>query len=779
MKFLILCIGVLYAGILYAQTTIRGQVTDQQTGEVLSGATVKAGTQVAATSGGGEFTIKLQEQVQFLTVSCTGYETRRVALPPERPFLSITLANNSVNLSTISVTGYQTNRKLLETAGSVGILNGAALQRGDPMDIMAATNTIPGVKMEAYTAGNYRISIRGSLINNPWGIRNLRVYWNDIPLSSPDGTAQKSIDFDPAIIGSVEVLKGPSGSMFGAGNGGVLLIKNTKAAVGQSALEAGYTVGSYGLSRLEASYKAADTNFNISASAVRQRYDGYRENNWGNKEVVNLFSEYTTGRNRKISFFVTHAQGSIGIAGGLTKEQMDSMPRQAVQYNKDNRISVKKFDATALGASQMYQFNDNFNNTTSVYGNFQTYDHPFGSGVYYNGYLKESLSGYGGRTRFLYMADLGAVKSRFSVGAEYQYQHQSGNTFAVINDVPGTWPEPGALRQNDIVVSRSNSIFGQAELDLPFNLFLTAGASFNRLSYDILDLLKDSAHVKYSGLLKFPDRVSPRIGLVKKITQTVAVHASMSYGYSPPPVSQINNYDGTLNLDIKPEDGRNYEIGLRGGLAKNRFNFDISTYQMHLKNAIVPVARPDGTTAYRNAGATNQKGIEALVSYLMIHNPGKYFSFLKTWVSYTYNDYIFTDYKTQSYDWASASVITKDNSGKQVTGVVPHSLSAGVDMDTRGGFFGNIVYYYYDKIPLNDANTYYSDPYALLNVKLGYRRAIGPLSGEIFAGINNAFNARYSSLILYNADANGIPPQFFNPSPGVNYYPGLKLKYNF
>ncbi|HTG56520.1 MAG TPA: TonB-dependent receptor, partial [Niabella sp.] len=172
-------------------------------------------------------------------------------------------------------------------------------------------------------------------------------------------------------------------------------------------------------------------------------------------------------------------------------------------------------------------------------------------------------------------------------------------------------------------------------------------------------------------------------------------------------------------------------------------------------------------------------GIEALLSYVIVNNPEKNLSFMKTWASYTYNDYRFTDYKTQSFDWATSSVITLDNSGKRVTGVVPHSLSAGVDMDTHWGFFGNLVYYYYDKIPLNDANTYFSDPYSLLNVKLGYRRAIGPLGCEIFAGVNNAFDAQYSSLILYNADANGIPPQFFNPSPGINYYSGLKLKYNF
>ncbi|NGM60612.1 TonB-dependent receptor [Sphingobacterium sp. SGG-5] len=372
---------------------------------------------------------------------------------------------------------------------------------------------------------------------------------------------------------------------------------------------------------------------------------------------------------------------------------------------------------------------------------------------------------------------MGTIKSRFSLGGEYQYQNQLGNTFTIINDQPGTWPEPGDLYQNDIVKSTSNMLFAQAEFDLPAKTFLTIGASYMRLKYDILDLYKDPAHVDYSGLLQFPDKISPRIGLVKLINDHIAVHGSLSSGYSPPPVWEINNYDGTLNKDIKPEDGLNYEAGIRGDFLHKRFNFDITAYQMYLKNAIVPVAQPNGTMAYKNAGLTSQQGIEAFLSFLVLNHPEKAISLLKPWVSYTYNNYIFKDYETQSFDWGSSSVITVDHSGNHVTGVVPHSLSAGVDLHTRYGLYFNTLLYYYDRIPLNDANTYYSDSYTLLNMKLGCRKDIKRCRVDIFGGINNMTDTNYSSLLLYNADANGSP-QFYNPSAGVNYYGGLSLTYN-
>jgi iron complex outermembrane recepter protein len=781
MKNILLGALMLFALPSFAQTTIQGKVTDQQTGEPLPGATITCNNVISTASAKGEFEITLPSTKNVISISFIGYESQELTVSGASKFFNVSLTSSNINLSTVTVTGFESNRRLLETAGSIATLKPRELQRGDNMDVMSALNTIPGVKMEAYTAGNYRISIRGSLINNPWGIRNVRIYWNDIPLSSPDGTAQKSIDFDPALIGSLEVLKGPSGSMYGAGNGGVILIKNAQGSNNQTSLESGYTAGSYGYSRFQASYKTSGDNFNLAANVVSQRYDGYRENNWGNKDVINLFAQMFPSEKRSLNFFLTHATGSLGIAGGLNKAQADSMPRQAIQYNKDNKISVKKYDATALGFSQTYHFTSSFYNTTSVYGNFQTYNHPFGSSIYYNGYFKESLIGYGSRTNFVFSPTIGTIKTRFSLGGEYQYQHQFGNTFTIVNDQPGTWPEAGDLYQNDIVMSTSKMLFAQAEFDLPAKIFVTLGASYTNLSYNITDLLKDSSHVNYSGLLKFPAKTSPRFGIVKVVNDNLAFHGSMSYGYSPPPVWEINNYDGTLNKGMKPEDGVNYEIGFRGNILKGKLNFDITAYQMYLKNAIVPVAQANGTTAYKNAGSTNQKGLEMMLSYIAVNNKNSAVSFLKLWTSYTYNNYTFTDYKSQSFDWNSSSVITVDNAGKKVTGVIPNSISSGIDLETRYGIYANAVYYYYDKAPLNDFNTYFSDAYSLLNLKLGYRKNIGRLGFDISAGVNNVTNTHCSSLLLYNADATsyGAPPQFYNPSPGINYYGGVKLKYNF
>lgn len=767
-----------------AQYKLAGKITDQQANEPLIGATVKVANSniISLTNKNGEFMIESNIKINSIDVSFIGYETKHVQVNDLSEFMHISMAPGIMNLSSVTVTGYENNRKLSETSGAISILRPREIQRGDNMDIMPALNTIPGVKMEATVTGDYRIAIRGSLLNNPWGIRNLKIYWNGIPMSSPDGTGGHGLDFDPCMIGSIEVLKGPSGSIYGAGNGGVLLFKSYKAFSGQNQLETGYTGGSYGFGKWTTTYKTGNNNFNLAANYTRQRYDGYRENGWSNKDVVNIFAQFFPSEKRTVNVFVNAATGTFGIPGGLDSLQAATNPRQAIQFALDNKTSVKRYNNLQIGASQTYQFTDLISNTTSIYGTMNTLNHPYGESPYYNGFLKESTIGAGLRTRFVYAPQLGNIKSKFTLGAELMYQHQLGNTFAVENDIPGTWPETGNLTQSDITISKSNILFAQAEFDLPWQLLLTAGASYNDLSYDITDLFKDSVHVNYSGLMDFPKKISPRIGLVKVVNNKLSIQGSISYGYAPPPLWELNNYDGTLNKNIKPEDGKNYEIGVRGNLFNHKFSYDISAYQSFITNSIVPVANQYGTTSYKNAGSTNQKGIEAMLIFAALHNPDKAVSSLKFWTSFTYNDYKFKDYTTESFDWNNNTVIKSDYSGNYVTGVVPVSVSAGVDAESKAGFYFNTVLYYYDKAPMNDANTAYSNSYLLVNAKLGFKKDIMKWFGlDVFAGVNNLTNKQYSSLINFNADAYsyGAPPAWYNPSPARNIYGGIKFTFNF
>src|SRR5690606_17385382 len=115
-------------------------------------------------------------------------------------------------------------------------------------------NNIPGVRMEERSPGSYRFSIRGSLLRSPFGVRNVKFYLSDFPLTDAGGnTYLNSLDINT--MHSLRVLKGPASGLFGANTGGVVILdpfaKTTEQPLNLSLSMAG---GSFGLFQQQAGW---------------------------------------------------------------------------------------------------------------------------------------------------------------------------------------------------------------------------------------------------------------------------------------------------------------------------------------------------------------------------------------------------------------------------------------------------------------------------------------------------------------------------------------------
>ena len=83
--------------------------------------------------------------------------------------------------------------------------------------------------MEERSPGSFRLAIRGSSLRSPFGVRNVKVYWNGIPFTDAGGNTYLNL-FDFNSIANIEVIKGPGGSMYGAGTGGVVLLESPRGS---------------------------------------------------------------------------------------------------------------------------------------------------------------------------------------------------------------------------------------------------------------------------------------------------------------------------------------------------------------------------------------------------------------------------------------------------------------------------------------------------------------------------------------------------------------------
>lgn len=188
-----------------------------------------------------------------------------------------------IELDSVVVHAFNQNGRLRNTAAAVGYLNNAALRRFGAASVVEAVNTLPGVRMEERSPGSYRFNIRGSALRSPFGVRNVKVYYNDLPLTDASGQTYLN-SLGAYDYGSVEIIKGPGSSFYGAGTGGVLLINNSE---NDARFFAEHTIGSYGLQNSYAALNTGDGLFQNRISFQHQQSDGYRAQSGLNRNVLN------------------------------------------------------------------------------------------------------------------------------------------------------------------------------------------------------------------------------------------------------------------------------------------------------------------------------------------------------------------------------------------------------------------------------------------------------------------------------------------------------------
>jgi iron complex outermembrane receptor protein len=215
-------------------------------------------------------------------------------------------------------------------------------------------------------------------------------------------------------------------------------------------------------------------------------------------------------------------------------------------------------------------------------------------------------------------------------------------------------------------------------------------------------------------------------------------------------------------LDLEAEKGVNYELGYRIG--KGKFNADLVAYYFKLDQTITTFTNPQGVVLFQNAGATDQKGIEAALDYSFVRNGQGFIQDLSIGTAYTGQFFKFTDYKKRDDDF----------SGNALTGVPETTLVSRLDLRTKPGIYLNFTHQYVSELPLNDANTVFQDAYNLVNMRFGWAKSFaGKWELEAFAGMDNLLNESYS---LGN-DLNPFGGRFYQPAPTRNWYGGVKVAF--
>lgn len=651
-------------------------------------------------------------------------------------------------LAEVIVEGYTYDRPLSEVPAAIALIDQDAIGRFSNTSLVPAVNIVPGVRMEERSPGSYRFSIRGSTLRSPFGIRNVKIYWNGFPLTDAGGNTYLNL-IDPDNTGSIEIIKGPGSSLYGAGTGGVVLVKTPD--VRDDRINVSGVAGSYGLVRYGIAGQVHRDERNARFSYAHQQSEGYRKQSAMERDAFSLDITQALNEDNLLSANIFYTDLSYETPGGLTLQQFEDDPSQARPaggpFGSAETQRAAVYNQTFFGGlGHQYDWTASSYTNTVVYGSFSDFVNPS-----IREYEERDETNAGLRTITKY-----GITDRITLSGGGEFQHLR----SPIKKFRNNEGEKGGQTTDDDLRTSLGMLFAQVEIWTSELFAITGGLSAGFYSVRFESVLPEAVNEKR----QFDPVLSPRIALLRRFG-AVSAYASFSRGFSPPTLADLYPSTSVFDRNILAEKGNSLEAGLKGNLLGRRLSFDVCAYDFRLRNAIVPRRDAADAEYFVNAGKTNQRGIEAFVVWRSGRMTGEGDPYLKISGGYTYNHYRFDEYVQET------SQGTVDNSGKKLTGVPPTMLAFTADVAALRLFYFRLTANYVDHIPLNDANTAFAEPYLLAGARAGYRRRIDKVSVEIFAGVDNALDRTYS---LGN-DLNALAGRYFNTAAPRNYYGGLRL----
>lgn len=762
MKEIILAIIILFSVKFVTAQTIT--VVDKKTDKPLQLVVVYSNSPSisAITNPRGEVNLNLFKGADSLSFMFTGYQKITLTLDKLKEMnYKVGLAEKAYTLGEVLVLGRSPDRTMPNTIGKVDMLGFMDFKRNNDMFLDKALNLVPGVKMEVRSATSQsHILVRGIGGKSRFGIRDIKVYYDGIPITDADGTTALN-DIDFTSLGKTEVIKGSSAGLYGSNIGGVINLFSKRARYQEKDLNQYVTFGSFGLLTTTTNFRAGTDKVNFYANYSYQNLDGFRDHSHSKKQFVTFGGDFFVSDVQTLSLLVNYAHINDEFPGEMDSVDFADNPTKANPAYPLKNIGINS-RSFLIGVSQIYKITSNFENTSSIFmgqGSSENPIEPFFSRV--------STSKVGARSVFSINTHLGNAKTSLAFGGElirnYNVEKHYGFVPFFSNNV-------GPINSDKEYDLKQFNLFAQAIIN--FNeataLTLSTGASWS--NYFVQDNLK-AGGIDQTNDIGLGTYYTPGVSLTHAINKDISVYAQVSTGFSPPTVSEISLSNGSINSSLKPERSINYEVGSNGNLANERFRYEISLFYLKIMDSFI--AQPvGGFTLFVNAGSSENKGLEALLSYKLLDKPGEFINTLRPFVTYSYNNFKFVDYKTP----------TNDYSGNKYTGIAPNLFNAGLDITTTPGFYFYATYNFVDKRPLVDDNSQYDGAYGVVDMKLGFRRRIEKeFTLQFYVGVNNLTDERYSPTIAINQrdKSSRNLPVYYNPAPGKNYYAAANFEYHF
>jgi len=657
-------------------------------------------------------------------------------------------------LEEIVVTATRIPTDLNDLPFAAGVVGQEDVQRArQQLGLDESLVAIPGIFFQnRYNfAQDLRIAIRGFGARANFGIRGIRIFADDIPLTLPDG--QGSVDsIDLGSVEQIQVIRGPFSAVYGSASGGVIDIM-TEDGPETPFVSGRLNLGSYDYRQAQLKAGGQFGKLNGLANFSDTRLDGYRDHARFKSRLVNSKFRYQFDEQTRLTLVFNAVDSPIAQdPGALNATEVEQDRRQAAPrnllFNAGESLDQQSLGLAfrrEIGADQELMLRNYY--VHRQFDSLQPFDvNSNGQGGSID--LSRKFWGVGGN--YSWNAPAGLHGNQIIAGLDYDAMRDHRQRFA--ND-QGVIGELTTNQDEDVTTT---GIYLQDVLELSTNASLTLGGRFDDVDYKVNDRTGRGG----SGQRSF-QHFSPMIGIHWAVAEVVNFYGNISNSFDPPATTELANPFGPtgFNPDLDSQTATNYEIGLKG-LETGRLRYELALFHINVKDEIVPYElEGSGQSFFQNAGKSTHNGLEAAVSMEFIAG-------LVGTATYTWSDFKFDEFSglgDNIYD------------GNRIPGVPNQLFNLDLSWTHVSGFFTSWDLLYVGRFYADNANRVKTDAYVVSNLRAGYRWTSGHWNFEPFFGVNNLFNKEYMDNIRLNASFG----RYYEPAPERNAYAGVSLRYGF
>ena len=353
------------------------------------------------------------------------------------------------------------------------------------------------------------------------------------------------------------------------------------------------------------------TYFTFSGS--RRSTDSWREwnefsTNQGSLKIGHLFDDKTT-----IEANISYTKADLQLPGTLTKDQFES---DITQLTSDVWRHMGRYSEIFFTSLKFEKEIGNVKIKPMLYFNTWHHYHPV-TGIINDG----GADVYGADIQTDINHKIIGMEGVLTGGITGQIDKAKGEKYTYRDYVTGDRgrilytlsDEKGDLTETGKDTTTKWGIFVQESVRPSDKWIIDIGVRYDQVGFDIYT----KTVKKYNwGTGKYEDvretydrdktfeRISPRVGVVYKLSDVFNVYGNISTGFQTPQSSELS-----VNPNLEPLKAYNYETGLKARF-KEGHSFDLSLFYMIVKDEIVQTIEPGNITSYSNAGETKKKGVE-------------------------------------------------------------------------------------------------------------------------------------------------------------------------